>query len=62
MKILAQKLTHISAIATVLLITKRERERERVGGGGQTETETERQREREMRTPLSARPLRYTNV
>ena len=40
MKILAQRPTHISAVATVLLITKtfpvkhREREREREGGEG----------------------------
>ena len=37
-KVLAQRLTHISAVATVLLINKRERE---------TETERQRHKDRE---------------
>ena len=57
MKILAQRPTHISAVATVLLITKtftvkyydRERERE-TETERQTETDRDRDREREKLT------------
>ena len=41
-KILAQRPTHISAVATVLLITKTDRET-----GGQTERERQRDRQRQ---------------
>ena len=45
MKILAQRSTHISTVATVLLITKTEREREK---DTQRDRETDRQRERDL--------------
>ena len=47
-KILAQWPTHISAVATVLLITKKERGRE---GGRETERERERSGEEGKKTP-----------
>ena len=49
MKILAQRPTHRSAVATVLLITKRERER-----GRQTDRQTDRQTYRELDLELES--------
>ena len=47
-KILAHRPTHISAVATVLLITERERETDRqTDRQTETQRETQRQRERE---------------
>ena len=49
-KVLAQRLTHISAVATVLLITKRERERDRQRDRDrETETVKGRQTKRQRR-------------
>ena len=53
MKILAQRPTHISAVATVLLITKTERQRQRERDrdrARETETETQRERDKETET------------